>query len=99
MMWATMSSGKIGFIAPGMFVAGLRLMPTTIIAFLSLLHDSNRTAKICRIHRREDRPDTLGALIKVSLGVHHIAAQRGGQAAGHAGGIVESSYRTNDEHD
>ena len=69
MMWATMSSGKIGFIVPGMFVAGLRLMPTTIIAFLLLLHDSNRTAEMCRIHRREDRPDTLGALLRSALAV------------------------------
>ena len=42
-------------------------MPTTIIAFLLLLHDSNRTAKMCRIHRREDCPDTLGALIRSVL--------------------------------
>src|ERR1700730_15013108 len=42
-------------------------MPTTIIAFLLLLHDSNRTAKMCRIHRREDCPDSLGALIRSVL--------------------------------
>src|ERR1700746_1631901 len=48
MMWATMSSGKIGFIVPGIFVAWVRLLPTNHNTLPRYSITAIRTATTCR---------------------------------------------------